>query len=123
MQIASFHPALPFGNSPTTQRISAASTGASSGTGNGSSSTGSGGISSTFLQLLTTELQTQDPLSAQDPTTYITQLVGLNTLDQLTQINSLLRTQFTQQSGSGSTGGAQSQANASLANFLKGATS
>ena len=62
-------------------------------TSGGSSATSASGLSSTFLKLLTTELQTQDPLNAQDPTAFITQLVGLNSLDQLSQIRALLTAQ------------------------------
>ena len=111
--------ALPPAIAPAGARSSTTGSGSAGGSG------GAGGISSTFLQLLTTELQTQDPLSAQDPTTYITQLVQLNTLDQLTQINSLLQAHFPQPAGgaSGTTAGAGSTpAIASLANFLKGAS-
>ena len=104
---------------PIRLSTAAASTGQTSSGGN----TSGGGISSTFLQLLTTELQTQNPLSAQDPTTYITQLVQLNTLDQLTQIHSLLVAQNSAPPAKGAASGsaaAASPTTASLANFLKG---
>ena len=50
-----------------------------------------GGMDSMFMQLLVTQLQNQDPLSPMDPSTFVTQLVGVNSLDQLTQINQLLQ--------------------------------
>ena len=42
---------------------------------------------SDFLTLLVTELKNQDPTSDQDPNAYITQLVGVNSLQQLIAIN------------------------------------
>ena len=45
-----------------------------------------------FLTLLVTEIQNQDPTSQTDPMTYITQLVGVNSLQQLLQINQTLTT-------------------------------
>jgi flagellar basal-body rod modification protein FlgD len=69
-----------------------------------SSSTGLGGLSSTnlegtFLNLLATELQNQDPTSPVDPTQMVGQLVSLNQLDQLISINQTL----SNLGGSGST--------------------
>ena len=40
-----------------------------------------------FLTLLVSELKNQDPTQPTDPTTYIQQLVGVNSLQQLIQIN------------------------------------
>lgn len=48
-------------------------------------------MDSMFMQLLITQLQNQDPLSPMDPSTFVTQLVGVNNLDQVTQINQLLQ--------------------------------
>jgi flagellar hook assembly protein FlgD len=106
MQLVALHHNIPLQQARVATPATAGHTPGSGG------SDGSTGISSTFLQLLTTELQTQDPLSAQDPTTYITQLVQLNTLDQLTQIHALLAAQ----AGTTPAQGAASQ----LANSLKG---
>jgi len=50
-----------------------------------------GGMDSMFMQLLITQLQNQDPLSPMDPSTFVNQLVGVNSLDQLTQINQVLQ--------------------------------
>ena len=68
-------------SSPAAQSSSSSSTSSSSGTG----------IDSMFMQLLITQLQNQDPLSPMDPSTFVTQLVGVNTLDQVSQINQLLQ--------------------------------
>jgi flagellar basal-body rod modification protein FlgD len=65
---------------------------------NGSSSTGSTGLlggsaaslQDTFLNLLVTELQNQDPTSPVDPTQMVGQMVSLNQLNQLMAINSTL---------------------------------
>lgn len=40
-----------------------------------------------FLQLLVTEMKNQDPTANTDPTTYISQLVQVNSLEQLVEIN------------------------------------
>jgi flagellar basal-body rod modification protein FlgD len=69
-------------SSPAAQSSGSSSTSGSSGTG----------IDSMFMQLLITQLQNQDPLSPMDPSTFVTQLVGVNTLDQVSQINQLLQT-------------------------------
>ena len=43
-----------------------------------------------FLQLLTTELQNQDPTQPVDPTAMVGQMISLNELDQLISINQIL---------------------------------
>ncbi len=43
-----------------------------------------------FMTLLTTELQAQDPSNPLDPNQFVNQLVQFNVLDQLIQIRSLL---------------------------------
>lgn len=45
-----------------------------------------------FMTLLTTQLQNQDPTNPVDPTQFVTQLAQFTTLDQVSQINSLLQT-------------------------------
>ncbi|GGA56379.1 hypothetical protein GCM10011507_04610 [Edaphobacter acidisoli] len=68
---------------------SAKDTSGTSGT-NSSSSTSSDPsqiTSSDFLTLLVSELQNQDPTQPTDPNSYIQQLVGVNSLQQLIQIN------------------------------------
>ena len=64
-------------------------------TGAKSNSISTGGLSATdlegtFLNLLATELQNQDPTSPVDPTQMVGQLVSLNQLDQLISINQTL---------------------------------
>src|ERR1700742_5173636 len=55
----------------------------------------------TFLQLLTTQLKNQDPLSPMDTNTFTQQLVAMNGVQQQLQTNSLLQTLVNQSSGSG----------------------
>jgi flagellar basal-body rod modification protein FlgD len=47
-------------------------------------------LQDTFLNLLVTELQNQDPTSPVDPTEMVGQMVSLNQLDQLISINQTL---------------------------------
>src|SRR5215471_14965335 len=47
---------------------------------------------SDFLTLLVSELKNQDPTQPTDPNAYISQLVGVNSLQQLIQINQGLST-------------------------------
>jgi flagellar basal-body rod modification protein FlgD len=55
----------------------------------------------TFLKLLTTQLQNQDPLSPMDTNNFTQQLVMMNGVQQQLQTNSLLQTLVNQSSGSG----------------------
>jgi flagellar basal-body rod modification protein FlgD len=66
---------------------------ATQGSGNDSSSstTGASTITSTdFLTLLVTQLKSQDPTQPTDPTEYVSQLVGVNSLEQLIDVNKQL---------------------------------
>jgi len=58
-----------------------------------SSTTGStnGLNANSFLTLLTTQLQAQDPLNPMDPSQMVTQLTQINSLQQLIQIQSDLQ--------------------------------
>lgn len=86
------------------QRMTAAATSSSSGTSGSSSSGNSATITANdFLSLLVTEIQNQDPTTQTDPMQYITQLVDVNSLEQLVQINQEL-TPGTGTSGTGGTG-------------------
>jgi flagellar basal-body rod modification protein FlgD len=59
-----------------------------------------------FMQLLITQLQNQDPTSPMDPSTFVSQLVEVNSLDQVSQINQLLQSTLgSSQSSSSSAGG------------------
>jgi len=96
MQIASTQTSSPFSS---VQPQDAGSTGDSSS----SSDSGSATITANdFLQLLVTEMKNQDPTSNTDPNEYINQLVGVNSLEQLVQINQDLGGGTTSNSNSGS---------------------
>jgi flagellar basal-body rod modification protein FlgD len=68
--------------------------------------------SSDFLTLLVSELKNQDPTQPTDPNAYITQLVGVNSLQQLIQINSGLTSIEPPSSSSTSATGSGASANA-----------
>jgi flagellar basal-body rod modification protein FlgD len=55
----------------------------------------------TFLELLTTQLKNQDPLSPMDTNTFTQQLVAMNGVQQQLQTNALLQTLVNQSSGAG----------------------
>jgi flagellar basal-body rod modification protein FlgD len=78
--------------SSNAQTARAASTAGTSSTSNSSNTMGlsSSDIESTFLNLLVTELQNQDPTQPVDPTDMVGQMVSLNQLDQLISINQTL---------------------------------
>lgn len=69
-------------------------------TGTTSSSNGAASLSSTFLNLLATELQNQDPTAPVDSTAMVGQMISLNQLDQLISINQTV----TGSTGTGTTG-------------------
>jgi flagellar basal-body rod modification protein FlgD len=118
-------PAVTSTKTGTTKPMAAAST--SSATSDASDIT-----SSDFLTLLVSELQNQDPTQPADPNAYISQLVGVNSLQQLIQINtgitSLDSSAASAASGSGSgtsansVSGSNTNANA-VANTLTSADS
>jgi flagellar basal-body rod modification protein FlgD len=66
------------------------SSSSSSSSTNSASATSSSSLQTTFLNLLVTELQNQDPTSPVDPTAMVGQMVSLNQLDQLISINQTL---------------------------------
>lgn len=74
-------------------------TGSGSTTGTGESATS---LQDTFLNLLVTELQNQDPTAPVDPTAMVGQLVSLNQLDQLISINQTLTSLAPDPSGAAS---------------------
>lgn len=59
---------------------------------------------SSFLQLIATELQAQDPTSPLDPSQFLGQLVQFGMLDQLTSIYNLLANGAATAAGSSSPG-------------------
>lgn len=71
-----------------TQGVAKPRTAPASGSSAGSGATDTSDItSSDFLTLLVSELQNQDPTQPADPNAYITQLVQVNSLQQLIQMN------------------------------------
>ncbi len=74
-----------------TQTPQAASTSsAKAATTPSSSSTNSSDAEATFLNMLVTELQNQDPTSPMDPTQMVGQMFSMNQLQQLIDINTTL---------------------------------
>ena len=69
---------------------SAATPKSASGSGNGSQSA-TGNLDVSFLNLLITELRSQDPTSPMDATQMVGQMVSLNQLDQLISIHQILQ--------------------------------
>lgn len=67
-----------------------------------SSQTSLSSLGSTFLKLLTQELQNQDPTAPMDSTQMVGQMISLNQLDQLASINQLLTSEFTAAAGTSS---------------------
>ena len=55
---------------------------------------------STFLQLLVTELQSQDPTSPMDANQMVGQMLSMNQLNQLIAINQTLQNAFPSSTGS-----------------------
>ena len=86
-------------NAATTKTSSAATSGASNAT-----TAADGGLGSTFLKLLSQELQNQDPTSPMDPTAMVGQMISLNQLDQLISINQNLGQAVTGAGGANATG-------------------
>jgi flagellar basal-body rod modification protein FlgD len=68
------------------------STGSTSSSSSSSTTDNSTITANDFLSLLVSELKNQDPTQPTDPTQYISQLVGVNSLQQLIQINQSLTT-------------------------------
>jgi flagellar basal-body rod modification protein FlgD len=59
---------------------------------------------STFISLLVTELQSQDPTQPMDPTAMVGQMFSMNQLEQLISINQTLTTAFAPLTGGTSAG-------------------
>src|SRR5271163_2804723 len=72
-------------NAAATSSSSSSSSSASSSSGPDNELTGND-----FITLLAAQLQAQDPLNPIDPTTFVTQLVQFNQLEQLININQTL---------------------------------
>ena len=76
----------------TTRTVAKDATGGTTNANFGSSGSGSMIGANDFLTLLVSELKNQDPTQPTDPASYIQQLVGVNSLEQLIQINQGLTT-------------------------------
>jgi hypothetical protein len=113
---------------PVAHNFTDLSTGAANSTGAAASSSSSGSTGSssdaasqaesTFISLLVTELQSQDPTQPMDPTTMVGQMFSMNQLEQLININQTLSTAFgplTGGAGAGSTQGAPATGSAGQA--------
>jgi flagellar basal-body rod modification protein FlgD len=77
-----------------------ASTGSTTSTSSTTSSDGD--LGTTFLYLLATELQNQDPTDPVDSTAMVGQMISLNQLDQLISINQALTSPSSSTSANGS---------------------
>ncbi|MFZ1130249.1 MAG: flagellar hook capping FlgD N-terminal domain-containing protein [Terriglobales bacterium] len=73
----------------------------------------------TFIQLLVTELQSQDPTSPMDPTTMVGQMFSMNQLQQLIDINQTLSNAL---GGAPSSSSSSSASSATAAPTVLGAT-
>ena len=85
-----------------TTTTGASSTSSTSGSNSDQLSVSS--LGSTFLQLLTQELQNQDPTAPVDSTQMVGQMISLNQLDQLASINQTLTNQFPTAAGTATAG-------------------
>jgi flagellar basal-body rod modification protein FlgD len=63
-------------------------------TGNPTPTQAANDAESTFLQLLVTELQSQDPTAPMDATQMVGQMLSMNQLNELISINQTLQTAF-----------------------------
>jgi flagellar basal-body rod modification protein FlgD len=68
--------------------VAAGSTGSSTSTSSAAASSSSTISANDFLTLLVAEMKNQDPTQPTDPNAYITQMVDVNSLQQLIGINS-----------------------------------
>jgi len=105
MQLPSIQTASPFSS------VQPQDTGSASSSSSSSDSDSATITANDFLQLLVTEMKNQDPTSNTDPNEYINQLVGVNSLEQLVQINQDLGGGASSSSSSGSASVAPSHGN------------
>ena len=80
--------------------VSSAASTASNAITTSSTSSSSSEYSTMFMKLLTTELKSQDPTQAMDPTTMVTQMVQINQLGEISGIYSLLKQKYSSTSTS-----------------------
>ena len=109
----------PAASNGTSKAASTATTNSTTGT-----SSTTTGLGSTFLTLLSQELQHQDPTAPMDSTAMVGQMISLNQLNELITINQTLSGSSTTETKTGETPGVASgsaaivAANSSLANML-----
>jgi len=108
--IAALHPMDAGTTAPTVTTNSSGASGTSGTSSTNTSAPNNQLTGNSFIQLLTAQLQAQDPLNPIDPTTFVTQLVQFNQLQQLIDINQTLTTPVSTPSSTGS----GSQANNNL---------
>ncbi|HEX4067044.1 MAG TPA: flagellar hook capping FlgD N-terminal domain-containing protein [Acidobacteriaceae bacterium] len=90
MNVQGFSPQVSAPLEAQTATTTTGTTGTSGSSGTGSGALSSSDLQSTFLNLLVTELQNQDPTAPVDPTEMVGQMVSLNQLDQLISMNQTL---------------------------------
>ena len=88
MSSVAFHPTAFTATTPPTTTSGAAGTASTSNSS--ADQTSISALGSTFLNLLTQELQNQDPTAPMDSTEMVGQMISLNQLDQIASINQLL---------------------------------
>jgi len=81
---------LPTAQSQMAQAMATAKAAASTGTTSSATAASGTNLGTTFLNLLSKELQNQDPTAPVDSTAMVGQMISLNQLDQLISINQTL---------------------------------
>jgi flagellar basal-body rod modification protein FlgD len=109
-------PLSPASASAASARTAASSPSSSSSSSPPPASTDPGvDLTSTFLQLLSVQLENQSPMNPVDPNQFVTQLATFDSLGELTQIQSLMQTLVNDVGGtSGAPSGASATASANL---------
>ena len=107
------------GLGPATAPANAASSSPSSGSTASGATLNSNSAEQTFIKLLVTELQSQDPTQPMDPTQMVGQMFQMNQLQQLININQTLSTALGGTSSGGTpTGGTSSGSGATPASVV-----
>lgn len=83
-------------NSMNGTASTAAAASAGTGSAGGASSTSAAGLQSTFLKLLVTQMQNQDPTNPMDSSQMTSQLAQINTVTGISQLNTTLQSLATQ---------------------------
>ena len=105
---------ISFSNPLIAQAVRADSSSGASGSTSSTSGANNQLTGDSFIQLLSAQLKAQDPLNPLDPSTFVTQLVQFNQLQQLIDINQTLS-----QPSSTSTGATAQSGNAPGTAILK----